>query len=200
MGSKCFFVLFFLFNIRQKNFARGIEQQLPDGMVVASVPTEVQCHEELSDPVPDPEYLTGMKSFIFIRSASSQLCNTTSSLACQKLTTPQSSQSNKTICRSSSAQVLISVSWQLLTSSLFEECRRMCPQSQGCWRRTGCCSLASYHKNKQNLKCNISKQKKTHMYDLVNVSRRIHKTQTHMEAGCVCDRGYLTAVGTLMSQ
>ncbi|TWW73334.1 Astrotactin-1 Precursor, partial [Takifugu flavidus] len=43
---------------RQKNFARGIEQQLPDGMVVASVPTEVQCHEELSDPVPDPEYLT----------------------------------------------------------------------------------------------------------------------------------------------
>lgn len=49
-------------NTRQKNFARGIEQQLPDGMVVASVPTEVQCHEELSDPVPDPEYLTGMKS------------------------------------------------------------------------------------------------------------------------------------------
>ncbi|KAI9542009.1 hypothetical protein NQZ68_025143 [Dissostichus eleginoides] len=42
----------------QKNFARGIEQQLPDGMVVASVPTEVQCHEELSDPIPDPEYLT----------------------------------------------------------------------------------------------------------------------------------------------
>lgn len=50
---------FSLNNIRQKNFARGIEQQLPDGMVVASVPTEVQCHEELSDPVPDPEYLTG---------------------------------------------------------------------------------------------------------------------------------------------
>ncbi|CAB1428583.1 unnamed protein product [Pleuronectes platessa] len=46
---------------RQKNFARGIEQQLPDGMVVASVPTEVQCHEELSDPVPDPEYLTEMR-------------------------------------------------------------------------------------------------------------------------------------------
>ena len=45
---------------RQKNFARGVEQQLPDGMVVASVPTEAQCHEELSDPVPDPEYLTGM--------------------------------------------------------------------------------------------------------------------------------------------
>lgn len=58
MASKCFFFLFPL-NIRQKNFARGIEQQLPDGMVVASVPTEVQCHEELSDPVPDPEYLTG---------------------------------------------------------------------------------------------------------------------------------------------
>ncbi|KAK5919271.1 hypothetical protein CgunFtcFv8_023175 [Champsocephalus gunnari] len=48
---------------RQKNFARGIEQQLPDGMVVASVPTEVQCHEELSDPIPDPEYLTGMVNF-----------------------------------------------------------------------------------------------------------------------------------------
>lgn len=44
---------------RQKNFARGIEQQLPDGMVVASVPNEAQCREELSDPVPDPEYLTG---------------------------------------------------------------------------------------------------------------------------------------------
>nr|XP_046215918.1 astrotactin-1-like isoform X5 [Oncorhynchus gorbuscha] len=48
---------------RQKNFARGIEQQLPDGMVVASVPAEVQCHEELSDPVPDPDYLTGMVNY-----------------------------------------------------------------------------------------------------------------------------------------
>uniref|UniRef100_A0A8C7P9V6 Astrotactin 1 n=1 Tax=Oncorhynchus mykiss TaxID=8022 RepID=A0A8C7P9V6_ONCMY len=48
---------------RQKNFARGIEQQLPDGMVVASVPTDVQCHEELSDPVPDPDYLTGMVNY-----------------------------------------------------------------------------------------------------------------------------------------
>ncbi|XP_051556035.1 astrotactin-1-like isoform X3 [Myxocyprinus asiaticus] len=48
---------------RQKKFARGIEQQLPDGMVVASVPTEAQCHEELSDPVPDPEYLTGMVNY-----------------------------------------------------------------------------------------------------------------------------------------
>lgn len=54
----------FSLNTRQKNFARGIEQQLPDGMVVASVPTEVQCHEELSDPVPDPEYLTGLEVFI----------------------------------------------------------------------------------------------------------------------------------------
>lgn len=51
---------------RQKNFARGIEQQLPDGMVVASVPTEAQCHEELSDPVPDPEYLTGMKPYFIL--------------------------------------------------------------------------------------------------------------------------------------
>ncbi|XP_028667151.1 astrotactin-1 isoform X2 [Erpetoichthys calabaricus] len=48
---------------RQKNFARGIDQQLPDGMVVASVPAEVQCHEELSDPVPDPEYLIGMVNY-----------------------------------------------------------------------------------------------------------------------------------------
>ncbi|XP_041697971.1 astrotactin-1 isoform X4 [Coregonus clupeaformis] len=48
---------------RQKNFARGIQQQLPDGMVVASVPTDVQCHEELSDPVPDPDYLTGMVNY-----------------------------------------------------------------------------------------------------------------------------------------
>ncbi|XP_054620849.1 astrotactin-1 isoform X4 [Dunckerocampus dactyliophorus] len=48
---------------RQKNFARSIEQQLPDGMVVASVPTEVECHEELLDPVPDPEYLTGMVNY-----------------------------------------------------------------------------------------------------------------------------------------
>lgn len=56
-----FYVAFSL--IRQKNFARGIEQQLPDGMVVASVPTEAQCHEEMSDPVPDPEYLTGKPMF-----------------------------------------------------------------------------------------------------------------------------------------
>lgn len=55
---------YFPLNTRQKNFARGIEQQLPDGMVVASVPTEVQCHEELSDPVPDPEYLTGTEVVI----------------------------------------------------------------------------------------------------------------------------------------
>ncbi|XP_026867164.2 astrotactin-1 isoform X4 [Electrophorus electricus] len=50
-------------NFRQKNFARGIEQQLPDGMVVASVPDEARCHEELSEPVPDPEYLTGMVNY-----------------------------------------------------------------------------------------------------------------------------------------
>nr|XP_006007430.1 PREDICTED: astrotactin-1-like [Latimeria chalumnae] len=48
---------------RQKNFARGIDQQLPDGLVVASVAGESQCHEELSDPVPDPEYLTGMVNY-----------------------------------------------------------------------------------------------------------------------------------------
>ncbi|XP_056453505.1 astrotactin-1 [Gadus chalcogrammus] len=48
---------------RQKNFARGLQQQLPDGMVVASVPNEVQCQEELSDPVPDPDYLSGMVNY-----------------------------------------------------------------------------------------------------------------------------------------
>lgn len=44
---------------RQNNFARGLEQQLPDGLVVATVPLENQCQEELSDPTPDPEFLTG---------------------------------------------------------------------------------------------------------------------------------------------
>ncbi|KFO60980.1 Astrotactin-1, partial [Corvus brachyrhynchos] len=48
---------------RQNNFARGLEQQLPDGLVVATVPLENQCQEELSDPVPDPEFLTGMVNF-----------------------------------------------------------------------------------------------------------------------------------------
>ncbi|NXE66749.1 ASTN1 protein, partial [Calcarius ornatus] len=45
---------------RQNNFARGLEQQLPDGLVVATVPLESQCQEELSDPTPDPEFLTGL--------------------------------------------------------------------------------------------------------------------------------------------
>ncbi|NXY23747.1 ASTN1 protein, partial [Atrichornis clamosus] len=48
---------------RQNNFARGLEQQLPDGLVVATVPLENQCREELSDPTPDPEFLTGMVNF-----------------------------------------------------------------------------------------------------------------------------------------
>ncbi|NXF50092.1 ASTN1 protein, partial [Oceanites oceanicus] len=48
---------------RQNNFARGLEQQLPDGLVVATVPLENQCQEELSDPTPDPEFLTGMVNF-----------------------------------------------------------------------------------------------------------------------------------------
>ncbi|KAA0719362.1 Astrotactin-1 Precursor [Triplophysa tibetana] len=56
---------------RQKNFARGIEQQLPDGMVVASVPNESQCHEQLSDPVPDPEYLTGLGDRLYEAGGSS---------------------------------------------------------------------------------------------------------------------------------
>lgn len=80
---------------RQKNFARGIEQQLPDGMVVASVPTEVQCHEELSDPVPDPEYLKGMKPYFIVQSASSQLCYSTSSLACRNNLITQTKKNKK---------------------------------------------------------------------------------------------------------
>lgn len=44
---------------RQNNFARGLEQQLPDGLVLATVPLENQCQEELSEPTPDPDFLTG---------------------------------------------------------------------------------------------------------------------------------------------
>uniref|UniRef100_A0A6I8SKB5 Astrotactin 1 n=1 Tax=Xenopus tropicalis TaxID=8364 RepID=A0A6I8SKB5_XENTR len=48
---------------RQNNFARGLEHQLPDGLLVATIPSETQCHEEISEPVPDPEFLTGMVNF-----------------------------------------------------------------------------------------------------------------------------------------
>uniref|UniRef100_A0A8C6MTX2 Astrotactin 1 n=1 Tax=Mus spicilegus TaxID=10103 RepID=A0A8C6MTX2_MUSSI len=48
---------------RQNNFARGLDQQLPDGLVVASVPLENQCLEEISEPTPDPDFLTGMVNF-----------------------------------------------------------------------------------------------------------------------------------------
>ncbi|XP_044530825.1 astrotactin-1 [Gracilinanus agilis] len=48
---------------RQNNFARGLDQQLPDGLVVATVPLENQCLEEISEPTPDPEFLTGMVNF-----------------------------------------------------------------------------------------------------------------------------------------
>ncbi|XP_028936416.1 astrotactin-1 isoform X2 [Ornithorhynchus anatinus] len=48
---------------RQNNFARGLEQQLPDGLVVATVPLENQCQEEISEPTPDPDFLTGMVNF-----------------------------------------------------------------------------------------------------------------------------------------
>lgn len=48
---------------RQNNFARGLEHQLPDGMLVANVPVENQCQEETSEPVPDPDFLTGMVNF-----------------------------------------------------------------------------------------------------------------------------------------
>lgn len=65
---------------RQKNYARGIEQQLPDGMVVASVPTESQCHEELSDPVPDPEYLTGKNLHIYDQSLNTSVTTSACSL------------------------------------------------------------------------------------------------------------------------
>ncbi|KAM7053701.1 astrotactin-1 isoform 3-T3 [Molossus nigricans] len=44
---------------RQNNFARGLGQQLPDGLVVATVPLENQCLEEISEPTPDPDFLTG---------------------------------------------------------------------------------------------------------------------------------------------
>ncbi|KAF7479500.1 Hypothetical predicted protein [Marmota monax] len=47
---------------RQNNFARGIDQQLPDGLVVATVPLENQCLEEISEPTPDPDFLTAVKS------------------------------------------------------------------------------------------------------------------------------------------
>uniref|UniRef100_A0A8C5Q6G2 Astrotactin 1 n=1 Tax=Leptobrachium leishanense TaxID=445787 RepID=A0A8C5Q6G2_9ANUR len=48
---------------RQNNFARGLEHQLPDGLLVATIPAETQCHEEISDPVPDPDFLTGMVNY-----------------------------------------------------------------------------------------------------------------------------------------
>lgn len=44
---------------RKNNFARGLDQQLPDGLVVATVPLENQCLEEISAPTPDPDFLTG---------------------------------------------------------------------------------------------------------------------------------------------
>lgn len=50
---------------RQNNFARGLDQQLPDGLVVASVPLENQCLEEISEPTPDPDFLTGKSAFTF---------------------------------------------------------------------------------------------------------------------------------------
>ncbi|GCB65440.1 hypothetical protein scyTo_0000421 [Scyliorhinus torazame] len=48
---------------KQKNFVTGIPQQLPDGMVISVLPNEIQCQEELSEPIPDPDYLTGMVNF-----------------------------------------------------------------------------------------------------------------------------------------
>jgi hypothetical protein len=48
---------------RQNNFARGLDQQLPDGLVVATVPLENQCLEEISEPSPDPDFLTGECAF-----------------------------------------------------------------------------------------------------------------------------------------
>ncbi|XP_051866962.1 astrotactin-1 isoform X3 [Pristis pectinata] len=47
----------------QKNFVTGIPQQLPDGIVASALPSESQCQEELSEPIPDPDYLTGMVNF-----------------------------------------------------------------------------------------------------------------------------------------
>ncbi|XP_072367710.1 astrotactin-1 isoform X2 [Scyliorhinus torazame] len=53
----------FMGTFRQKNFVTGIPQQLPDGMVISVLPNEIQCQEELSEPIPDPDYLTGMVNF-----------------------------------------------------------------------------------------------------------------------------------------
>ncbi|XP_078263524.1 astrotactin-1 isoform X2 [Rhinoraja longicauda] len=53
----------FIATFRQKNFVTGIHQQLPDGMVVSALPSENQCQELLSHPIPDPDYLTGMVNF-----------------------------------------------------------------------------------------------------------------------------------------
>uniref|UniRef100_UPI00398F1676 astrotactin-1 n=1 Tax=Pristiophorus japonicus TaxID=55135 RepID=UPI00398F1676 len=53
----------FMATFRQKNFVPGNPQQLPDGMVVSALPSESQCQEELSEPIPDPDYLTGMVNF-----------------------------------------------------------------------------------------------------------------------------------------
>ncbi|XP_077132366.1 astrotactin-1 isoform X2 [Ranitomeya variabilis] len=50
-------------SFRQNNFARGLEHQLPDGLIVSTIPSETQCHEEISEPVPDPDFLTGMVNF-----------------------------------------------------------------------------------------------------------------------------------------
>lgn len=110
-GSKCFFP----FHTRQKNFARGIEQQLPDGMVVASVPTEVQCHEELSDPVPDPEYLTGMESC-------SSICSPLSP-ACKKPAPPESPSPTST---SSPGDLMVSPSPLLSWMDMFATVKNWC--------------------------------------------------------------------------
>ncbi|XP_051866961.1 astrotactin-1 isoform X2 [Pristis pectinata] len=53
----------FIGTFRQKNFVTGIPQQLPDGIVASALPSESQCQEELSEPIPDPDYLTGMVNF-----------------------------------------------------------------------------------------------------------------------------------------
>ncbi|XP_069793568.1 astrotactin-1 isoform X3 [Narcine bancroftii] len=53
----------FIGTFRQKNFVTSIPQQLPDGMVVSTLPSESQCKEKLSEPIPNPDYLTGMVNF-----------------------------------------------------------------------------------------------------------------------------------------
>uniref|UniRef100_A0A4W3JIX4 Astrotactin 1 n=1 Tax=Callorhinchus milii TaxID=7868 RepID=A0A4W3JIX4_CALMI len=53
----------FMGTFRLKNFVSGFPQQLPDGLLVSELPSDNQCREHLSEPFPDPDYLSGMVNF-----------------------------------------------------------------------------------------------------------------------------------------